>query len=139
MNLFENYVDNGLDFARKKCVQAMQQVRRALEKLQPLMQLFISVDTETFCYFLPQVDINKVTTMCCLLESFFFPEKGGPDFNMDTNKLHSLICTTFLFVFLWSVGGNLVETSMDAFDTFARDLFSDTHDVKVNELRCKSL
>lgn len=75
--------------------------------------------------------------MCCLLESFFFPEKGGPDFNMDTNKLHSLICTTFLFVFLWSVGGNLVETSMDAFDTFTRDLFSDTHDVKVNELKCK--
>jgi len=34
MNLFENYVDNGLNFARKKCVQAMQQVRRALEKLQ---------------------------------------------------------------------------------------------------------
>ena len=26
MNLFENYVDNGLNFARKKCVQAMQQV-----------------------------------------------------------------------------------------------------------------
>ena len=26
MNLFENYVDNGLTFARKKCVQAMQQV-----------------------------------------------------------------------------------------------------------------
>ena len=77
--------------------------------------------------------------MCCLLESFFFPEKGGPDFNMDTNKLHSLICTALLFVFLWSVGGNLVETSMDAFDTFARDLFSDTHDVKVNELRIKQL
>ncbi|KAJ7381904.1 Dynein heavy chain 6, axonemal [Desmophyllum pertusum] len=102
MNLFENYVDNGLNFARKKCVQAMQ-----------------------------QVDINKVTTMCCLLESFFFPEKGGPDFNMDTNKLNSLICTTFLFTFLWSMAGNLVETSMDAFDTFARDLFSDTQDVKL--------
>jgi len=34
MNLFENYVDNGLNFARKKCVQAMQQVRRVLLKLQ---------------------------------------------------------------------------------------------------------
>lgn len=34
MNLFENYVDNGLNFARKKCVQAMQQVRKALEKRQ---------------------------------------------------------------------------------------------------------
>lgn len=29
MNLFENYVDNGLNFARKKCVQAMQQVNWA--------------------------------------------------------------------------------------------------------------
>lgn len=53
MNLFENYVDNGLNFARKKCVQAMQQVRRALENYRPLIQLFISVDTVTFCYFLP--------------------------------------------------------------------------------------
>ena len=26
MNLFENYVDNGLNFARRKCAQAMQQV-----------------------------------------------------------------------------------------------------------------
>lgn len=59
------------------------------------------------------------------------PEKGGPDWNMDTNKLNSLICTTFLFTFLWSIAGNLVESSMDAFDTFARDLFSDTNDVKV--------
>ena len=77
--------------------------------------------------------------MCCLLESFFFPEKGGPDFNMDTNKLNSLICTTFLFTFLWSMAGNLVETSMDAFDTFARDLFSDTQDVKVNGLQSELL
>lgn len=79
-----------------------------------------------------QVDINKVTTMCCLMESFFFPEKGGPDWNMDTNKLNSLICNTFLFTFLWSIAGNLVESSMDAFDSFARDLFSDAHDVKVS-------
>ena len=31
MNLFENYVDNGLNFARKKCVQAMQQVTDTLK------------------------------------------------------------------------------------------------------------
>lgn len=54
MNLFENYVDNGLNFARKKCVQAMQQVRETLvyeiiiQQLQlgsPLKQLsFFSFD-----------------------------------------------------------------------------------------------
>ena len=91
--------------------------------------MYPNYNPENLSFF--QVDINKVTTMCCLLESFFFPEKGGPDFNMDANKLHSLICTAFLFSFLWSIGGNLVESSMDAFDTFSRDLFSDTQDVKV--------
>ncbi|EDO31800.1 predicted protein [Nematostella vectensis] len=101
-NLFDHYVDAGLKFASKKCTQAMQ-----------------------------QVDISKVTTMCCLFDSFFFPAKGGPDFNLDPTKLHPLICTAFLFVFLWSIGGNLVETCNESFDTFTRDLFADTHDVRI--------
>ncbi len=49
----------------------------------------------------------------------------------DPAKLHPFICTVFLFAYVWTVGGNLVEKSMDAFDSFCRDLFSDTHDVKV--------
>jgi len=53
------------------------------------------------------------------------------DFSMDPAKLHPIICTTFVFAYVWSLGGNLVEKSMDAFDTFSRDLFGDTHDVKV--------
>lgn len=72
--------------------------------------------------------------MCCFFESFFFSEKGGLDFNMDINKLYFFICITFFFVFLWSVGGNLVEIFMDVFDIFTRDLFFDIYDVKVNEL-----
>jgi dynein heavy chain len=50
---------------------------------------------------------------------------------MDLSKLLPLICTTFLFAYVWGIGGNLTEKSMDAFDTFCRDLFGDTHDVKV--------
>lgn len=75
--------------------------------------------------------------MCCFFESFFFLEKGGLDFNMDINKLYFFICIMFFFVFLWSVGGNLVEILMDVFDIFMRDLFLDIYDVKVNELKCK--
>lgn len=40
LNLFQRYVDDGLNFINKKCHQAI-----------------------------PQVDISKVTTLCCLLES----------------------------------------------------------------------
>ena len=50
---------------------------------------------------------------------------------MASEKLHSLICTSFLFCYVWCIGGNLVEKSMDAFDTFCRDLFSEIHEVKV--------
>ena len=74
----------------------------------------------------------KVASMCDLLESFLFQAKGGPDFSMDQAKLHSLICTAFLFTFVWCVGGNLVEASMDAFDSFTRELFGENHDVRVS-------
>ena len=73
----------------------------------------------------------KVASMCDLLESFLFQPKGGPDFSMDQVKLHSLICTAFLFTFVWCIGGNLVESSMDAFDSFSREQFADNQDVRV--------
>ena len=50
---------------------------------------------------------------------------------MEAAKLHPLICTVFVFAYVWSMGGNLVEKSMDAFDTFTRELFGEVHDVKV--------
>lgn len=59
-------------------------------------------------------------------------DKPHVDFKMDLSKLLPLICTTFVFAYVWGLGGNLVEKSMDAFDTFCRDLFGETHDVKVS-------
>lgn len=78
--------------------------------------------------------MSKVATMCCLFDSFLFPAKGGPDFNLDPAKLHPLICTAFLFIFLWSIGANLIESCNDMFDTFTRDLFADNHDVRVSKI-----
>lgn len=77
--------------------------------------------------------MSKVATMCCLFDSFLFPEKGGPDFGLDPAKLHPLICTTFLFIFIWSIGGNLVENCIDQFDSFTRDMFAENHDVRVRK------
>ncbi|XP_060586003.1 dynein axonemal heavy chain 6-like [Ruditapes philippinarum] len=101
MDLFERYVELGLRFVSKKCTQVMN-----------------------------QVDIAKVVTLCKLLESLLFC-RGGPDFNMDPNKLNILLCTTFVFCYVWCIGGNIVESNWDAFDTFVRNTFDDNGDAKL--------
>ena len=68
--------------------------------------------------------------LCKLMESLLFA-RGGPDFSMDPNKLNILICTTFVFCFLWSIGGNIIDSNWDAFDTFVRQQFDDNGDAKV--------
>ncbi|XP_046331899.2 dynein axonemal heavy chain 6-like [Haliotis rufescens] len=102
LELFTKYVADGLKFVNKKCLQTIG-----------------------------QVDISKVTTLCKLLEALLFPAKGGPDLNQDPNKLHPIICTTFVFSYIWAIGGNIVETFWDAFDTFARGQFEDNGDAKL--------
>lgn len=74
-----------------------------------------------------------MVTVCSLLKSLLCGKEEKPhvDFKMDLSKLLPLICTTFVFSYVWGLGGNLTEKSMDAFDTFCRDLFGETHDVKV--------
>ncbi|XP_069845209.1 dynein axonemal heavy chain 6 isoform X1 [Dipodomys merriami] len=101
LNLFQRYVEDGLHFVNKKCTQAI-----------------------------PQVDISKVTTLCCLLESLLFG-KDGCNLAMEQMKLNSLICQTFVFCYLWSLGGNLTENYSDSFDTFIRTQFDDNPDARL--------
>ena len=77
--------------------------------------------------------MSRVTTVCSLMTSLISGslDKRQVDFKMDLSKLLPLICTIFLFAYIWGLGGNLIEKSMDSFDTFCRDLFGETHDVKV--------
>ena len=58
--------------------------------------------------------------------------KGGPDLSADALKLHPLICTTFVFCYLWSIGGNIIDSNWDAFDTYVRKQFDENGDAKVN-------
>ncbi|XP_040273964.1 dynein heavy chain 6, axonemal [Bufo bufo] len=101
LDLFERYVEEGLKFVTRKCTQAIS-----------------------------QVDISKVTTLCCLLESLLLG-KGGPDLKMEQSRLNSIICQTFVFCYVWSVGGNLTENHWDAFDTFVRQQFEDNPEAKL--------
>ncbi|XP_003505691.1 dynein heavy chain 6, axonemal isoform X1 [Cricetulus griseus] len=101
LNLFKRYVEEGLCFINKKCSQAI-----------------------------PQVDISKVTTLCCLLESLLL-SKDGSILSMEQMKLNTLLCQTFVFCYLWSLGGNLTENYWDSFDTFIRAQFEDNPDARL--------
>lgn len=76
------------------------------------------------------MDVSKVVSLCKLLESLFF-QRGGLDFSQDPSRLHSLVATTFVFCFTWTIGGNIEEQQWDSFDTFTKGLFEDNADVKV--------
>ncbi|XP_042305526.1 dynein axonemal heavy chain 6 [Sceloporus undulatus] len=99
--LFCRYVEDGLKYVHKKCTQAIA-----------------------------QVDISKVAALCCLLESLLLG-KGGPSMKLEQSRLNSLVCQTFVFCYLWSVGGNLTENCWDGFDTFIRQQFEDNPDAKL--------
>ncbi|KAM6471116.1 dynein axonemal heavy chain 6 [Liasis olivaceus] len=101
LELFSRYVEDGLKYVHKKCFQAIL-----------------------------QVDISKVTALCCLLESLLLG-KGGPSLKLEQSRLNSLVCQTFVFCYLWSVGGNITENCWDAFDTFVRQQFEDNPDAKL--------
>ena len=101
MALFSRYVENGLRFIQKNCVQAIA-----------------------------AVDISKVVTLCKLLEVLVL-NKGGLDLKQDPTKLHPLMALVFVFSYLWAIGGNIIDTNWDAFDTFVRQQFEDNQDVKV--------
>ncbi|XP_012945206.1 dynein heavy chain 6, axonemal [Aplysia californica] len=104
LSMFEKYVENGLVFVTKKCEQGIN-----------------------------QVDISKVVTLCRLLEALIFPARGGLDFNLEQVKLHMLVAQTFVFSYLWAIGGNLTENYWDPFDTFVRSQFDDLGEAKVSE------
>ena len=101
LELFTKYVDEGFNFVNKKATQTMR-----------------------------QVDIGKVSTLCSLLESLLILSKDV-DPKLEESKLKAAICTTFVFCYVWSIGGNLRSNSWDNFDTFVRNLFEENPDCKV--------
>ena len=94
------------------------------------MQLAGKKHTSKFLLFF-QVEISKVATLCKLFESLFLAEKGGADFSLDENRFNTTLNTTFAYAYFWGLSGNLNENSQDAFDTFAKDQFSDNGEAKV--------
>lgn len=71
--------------------------------------------------YVASVNMNLVMSLCKLLGSFL----ARPEKELRLNEVDSspFVGQLFVFSYIWSIGGNLVERSQDSFDTFARALF----------------
>lgn len=49
----------------------------------------------------------------------------------DSKHLVAVICQTFIFCYLWALGGNVSSSHWEAFDTFVREQFGDNEHAKV--------
>lgn len=103
LSLFDTFVSKGLYFVRKSLSEAI-----------------------------PQVDIAKIATLTYLLEELLF----GTDTKVDISKLEddqvrSVLANVFFFAFVWGLGGNLTESSQEAFDNHVRDAFGEIREVKM--------
>lgn len=101
LSLFEQYVQDGINFVNKKCTQTMK-----------------------------QVDIGKISCLCSLLDSLLMNNKEV-DLKLEEAKMRTTICTTFVFCYIWAIGGNLNSKDFDAFDTFIRNQFEENAEAKV--------
>ena len=99
-DLFERYVEDGLRYVARSCTQAM-----------------------------PQAEVNKVEMMCRLMSSLMFGP-GGLNPAKEPLRLNELLAQTFVFCYLWTVGGNLVEQHREQFEQFIRKQLEDNAEVK---------
>ncbi|XP_022919976.1 dynein axonemal heavy chain 6 [Onthophagus taurus] len=99
--LFERYVDGGLTYVRKYCLFAIH-----------------------------QVEISKIMMLCALIKSFLIAP-GAVDRIAEKAKIRNFICQTFIFSYIWAVGGNLVQQSMERLEQFIRDQFEDNPDARL--------
>uniref|UniRef100_A0A1I8GGQ9 DHC_N2 domain-containing protein n=1 Tax=Macrostomum lignano TaxID=282301 RepID=A0A1I8GGQ9_9PLAT len=75
-----------------------------------------------------QVNIAKVMTVCNLFQSLLCGP-GAPSLAGDENK--PLVCTSFVFSYLWGVGGNTIDANWDSIDNFVRQQFEDNGDARL--------
>ncbi|CAK8691447.1 unnamed protein product [Clavelina lepadiformis] len=101
LDLFDAYIEDGLRYVEKRLTQAM-----------------------------PQVGMSKVAGLCALIQSLLLG-KGGPDLKQDAVRLHPMVTNAFIFSYVWSIGGNLVESSFDGFDSFVRGQMEENPEVKL--------
>ncbi|KAG2448089.1 hypothetical protein HYH02_007114 [Chlamydomonas schloesseri] len=89
--MFDQYVDAGLEWVRKKGKE-----------------------------YIATVENNLTTSLAFLLQSMLSPARGF-QWNAKPEEVSIALNRIFGFCYVWALGGNLVHTAKEEFDEFARD------------------
>nr|XP_033183004.1 dynein heavy chain 6, axonemal [Bombus vancouverensis nearcticus] len=98
IELFEKYFEEGLIFCRKNCVC-------------PILQ----------------VDISKANMTCSILE-YILNEPDAIERTTEKARIRTFLAQSFVFAYLWAVGGNVNDASRNVFEAFVRKQFEDDED-----------
>lgn len=70
------------------------------------------------------MDNNLVKSLAMIMQSMI-TSKPGIKMSQPLDQVQASISRIFVFAYIWAIGGNLVETVQESFDTFVRELFND--------------
>ncbi|XP_076263714.1 dynein heavy chain at 16F [Rhynchophorus ferrugineus] len=101
LSLFSTYVQDGFDFIKKNCTYAIH-----------------------------QVDIAKAKMICYLLQSQLLMP-GAMEKIGEKSKVRNFICQTFIFSYMWGLGGNINEDSREKFEVFLQSQFEECNDARL--------
>ncbi|KAF2878695.1 hypothetical protein ILUMI_27474 [Ignelater luminosus] len=101
ISLFEHAVENGFIFIKKQCQ-----------------------------YSIHQVEVSKATMVCKLIESIV-SIPGMVDKIGEKSRVRNFFCQTFVFSYLWGLGGNLLDASREKFESYIRDQFDEHPDARL--------
>ncbi|XP_017780151.1 PREDICTED: dynein heavy chain 6, axonemal [Nicrophorus vespilloides] len=80
-------------------------------------------------YAIHQVDISKVSMVCALLQGII--DQTKMDRIGEKAKVKGFLCQSFVFSYIWGLGGNLVDSSKESFETYVREQFDDNPDARL--------
>lgn len=62
--------------------------------------------------------------LCALIESILL-EPNVIDKSAEITKVKSFLTQSFILSYIWAIGGNVIDTSREAFELFVKDQFDD--------------
>lgn len=66
--------------------------------------------------------------MTCAILEYILNEPDAIEKTTEKARIRTFLTQSFVFAFLWSVGGNVDDASRSVFETFARKQFEDNED-----------
>ncbi|XP_065162410.1 dynein axonemal heavy chain 6 isoform X2 [Atheta coriaria] len=101
-----------------------------------ILELFIHAVEGGFIYIrkscdyaIHQVDISKVSMVCALMKGII--ENTKMDRIGEKAKVRNYICQSFMFSYIWGLGGNLDDISKEKFESFVREQFDEHADARI--------